>query len=66
MVKLQSTTKVAAPLEVVWVYFSKLQNMVEWDPTIKSVKELQRTSQIINSTYEITSKWEGEEEVSKF
>lgn len=38
MVKLSFTAYVPAPLPQVWAFFSKFENVGQWDPSILAIK----------------------------
>lgn len=61
MVKLSFIEYAPAPLPKVWEYFSKFENIAEWDPNTKRITPKSSTPGKVGSTYTIITLWKGDE-----
>ena len=59
MVKINFVIFTHAPLPKVWNYFARFENVAEWDPNVKSSKLSKETSNMIGSTYDLVTIFNG-------
>ena len=61
MVKLSFSFFTPASLPNVWAYFSRFDNIAQWDPNVRSSKVLKQTEGAVGSTYDLVTIWKGKE-----
>jgi ligand-binding SRPBCC domain-containing protein len=59
MVKLSFTAYVPAPLPQVWAFFSKFENVAQWDPSIPAIKIKKQNPNKIGTLYEVKTVFRG-------
>ena len=59
MVFLSFTVLVKAPLPKVWDYFSKFENVAQWDPSSKSIKAKEIKENMIGTKYDVVTIFNG-------
>lgn len=61
MVKLAFTVYVPASLPKVWDFFSKFENLPQWDPNTPSVIPKIKTPNMIGTVYDVKTLFKGKE-----
>ena len=61
MVLLNFTVLVRAPLPKVWSYFSRFENVSEWDPNIKSSVISHKTENMVGTKFDLVTLFKGKE-----
>lgn len=59
MVLLSYTIQVKAKLEDIWEYFSKFENIEEWDPNVRKSKVGQIKAEMLGTTYNLVTEFNG-------
>ena len=61
MVLLSYTIQVRAKLQEVWEYFSKFENIKEWDPNVRKATVRNSPPELLGTTYDLVTVFKGNE-----
>lgn len=59
MVLLSYSIQVKAPRQQVWDYFSRFERIEEWDPNVSKSKVGKRMPELIGTTYDLVTVFNG-------